>query len=148
MVDTVRLQQGCTHEGHECLGIPKNTIKSWRRRREIPPGTLADFARVHDVSLDWLVTGVEDGERRTPTAMPPMDTDELRLLAMYRSCSNEMKKAIQAVAAASTQARTEAFSDAEIQVWAARHDIHGNGRDLRQMFEDARTAIPGSASQS
>lgn len=41
----------------EALGIPPETIKTWRRRGEVPLTKLKDFAQDWKVSLDWLMNG-------------------------------------------------------------------------------------------
>jgi len=43
----------------EALDVSKETVKTWRRRGEVPMKFLTGFARDHGVSLDYLRYGTE-----------------------------------------------------------------------------------------
>lgn len=110
MVEAV-LGENAHFKSHaDALGIPANTIKTWRRRGEVPAGYLAQFARDWKTSVDWLLYGMEGklilGD--DPTHRPPMERksstqraladDERKLLENYRNSSPEVKEALQLVA--------------------------------------------------
>lgn len=57
--------------------VPEGTVKTWRKRGEVSPRFMVDFAARHDLSLDWLMTGetiqdetiAQSGVAREPDAV-------------------------------------------------------------------------------
>jgi DNA-directed RNA polymerase sigma subunit (sigma70/sigma32) len=113
MVEAVLGENAHFKSHSEALGIPAETIKTWRRRGEVPPGKLADFARDWKVSVDWLLFG-PDGqlllgddklhleahgrEARQKLAQDALADDERKLLENYRKLPSEVKETLQLVA--------------------------------------------------
>lgn len=114
MVETVLGENAHFKSHSEALGIPAQTIKTWRRRGEVPPGKLADFARDWKVSVDWLSFGPEEklllGDdklhleaqgREACQALAQygaLADDERKLLENYRKLPSEVKETLQLVA--------------------------------------------------
>lgn len=87
------------------LGIPQDTIKTWRRRGAVPAGYLSNFAREWKTSVDWLQYGPEgkevlgDAHQVTEKAAPyGISADERKLLENYRKIPAEVREALQLVA--------------------------------------------------
>lgn len=105
MVEAV-LGENAHYKSHaEALNIPANTIKTWKRRREVPSGYLANFAADWKVSVDWLLHGGErapakNEARGLEESKKPYDLskEEMKLLANYRSSPHEVQEALQIVA--------------------------------------------------
>ncbi len=85
----------------EALGIPAETIKTWRRRREVPAGRLAEFARDWKTPVDWLLHGNAAERASVPhqvnQATAPygerLRPDESAILEAFRSASPELRAA-------------------------------------------------------
>lgn len=75
----------------EALDVARETIKSWRRRGEVPLRYLQGFAVDHGVTIDYLQRGVvASGE---PASVYGLSPDETRLLAAWRAASGELRRA-------------------------------------------------------
>lgn len=109
MVEAVLGENAHFRSHAEALGIPAETIKTWRRRREVPAGKLAAFAQDWDVPVDWLLHGPEGvtliemkktqpGEVRQQAAAYGLADDERKLLENYRASPAEVREALQLVA--------------------------------------------------
>lgn len=109
MVEAV-LGENAHFKSHaEALGIPENTIKTWRRRGEVPPAYLANFARDWKSSVDYLMRGRQTGDVDTKPTAPPsvgqkvgsygaLADDERKLLENYRKLPPEVRETLQLVA--------------------------------------------------
>lgn len=102
MVEAV-LGENAHFKSHaEALGIPQDTIKTWKRRGAVPAGYLSNFAREWKASVDYLLFG-EEGVIVTKVkpqqvARYALATDERKLLENYRKLPTEVKEALQLVA--------------------------------------------------
>ncbi len=120
MVEAV-LGENAHFKSHaEALGIPANTIKTWRRRGNVPAGNLAEFARDWKVSVDWLLYGKEGelllgddaahlrASERESGRYGALAADERKLLENYRKLPPEVKEALQLVASIASRPVTAA----------------------------------------
>ena len=93
----------------EALGIPAETIKTWRRRGEVPTGKLLAFAQDWKVSVDWLLHGdsVEPAAERHQVNQErapygeQLTPDEVSLIEGYRRSTPEVRAAALRVLAGS-----------------------------------------------
>lgn len=106
MVEAV-LGENAHFKSHaEALGIPQDTIKTWKRRGAVPAGYLSNFAREWKASVDYLLFGEEGVIVTRAKPMSPaqraaryaLATDERKLLENYRKLPTEVKEALQLVA--------------------------------------------------
>ncbi|MDA8258365.1 MAG: helix-turn-helix domain-containing protein [Betaproteobacteria bacterium] len=108
MVEAV-LGENAHFKSHaEALGIPQDTIKTWRRRGAVPAGYLSNFAREWKASVDWLQYGPEGkvvfgGEPEAhqvagKVTHDGINADERKLLENYRKSPAEVREALQLVA--------------------------------------------------
>lgn len=110
MVEAV-LGENAHFKSHaDALGIPAETIKSWRRRGEVPPGKLTAFAQDWKVPVDWLLHGPEgqvvlgggsahvQAMERESASYGALADDERKLLENYRKLPAEVKETLQLVA--------------------------------------------------
>lgn len=83
------------------LGIPRETIKSWKRRGEVPLGTLKNFALDWKVPLDWLQRGdMPDAHQANEQARSQgLSEDESELLENYRRCTPSGRRVLLASSA-------------------------------------------------
>jgi hypothetical protein len=44
----------------EALGVDKNTVSVWKKRKAIPSGVLVEVSMVNQISMDWLLNGDTD----------------------------------------------------------------------------------------
>lgn len=123
MVEVV-LGENAHFKSHaDALGIPAETIKSWRRRREVPPGRLADFARDWKVSVDWLLTGVRaialdeahPAKIQQKEARYGIKDDERKLLENYRNSPAEVREALQLVASIASRPHVGVSATAKVR---------------------------------
>lgn len=146
MVETV-LGANAHFKSHaEALGIPLNTIRTWKRRREVPPGKLAEFARDWKVSVDWLLHGVprlliEDEAHHASIAAEPaapygLSDDERKLLDNYRKSPPEVRETLQLVA--SIASRPFVGLSATAKTRAPRH-----GGEVEPVSHGSVTGRPG-----
>jgi hypothetical protein len=49
---------------------PETTISSWKSRGTIPLKLLDEFARKHNIELEWLLTGKKEEPTQSPTVVP------------------------------------------------------------------------------
>lgn len=100
MVEVVLGENASFGSHAEALGIPANTIKTWRRRGEVPPGYLINFAADWKVSFDWLLRGDESpghvSEKVSPFGL--LKADEAALLESYRAAPPEIRAALRVLA--------------------------------------------------
>lgn len=105
MVEAV-LGEDARFESHAlALGIPHNTIRTWKRRGEVPLGYLKNFAADWKVSLDWLLRGEKAGEQAAEAHQVSenvrpygLSADESALLESYRRASPETQTALRVLA--------------------------------------------------
>lgn len=120
MVEAV-LGENAHFKSHaEVLGVPAETIKSWRRRGEVPASKLAAFAQDWKVSVDWLLYGPEEklilgdnsarlrAAERAAVRYGALTDEERKLLENYRKSPDEVKEALQLVASIASRPVTAA----------------------------------------
>lgn len=73
----------------DALDVSKETVKTWRRRGEVPLRYLKGFAAAHGASLDYL----RRGGALAVSEPGALGADEQRLLAAYRRASAVLRKA-------------------------------------------------------
>lgn len=112
----------------EALGIPAETIKSWRRRGAVPAGYLAAFARDWKSSVDYLLYGNEGIALIEAKPTSPGDVaqqvaqygaladDERKLLENYRNSPAEVKEALQLVASVASRPQTGSPKPARVKI--------------------------------
>lgn len=109
MVETV-VGTGVDFKSHaDALGIPAETIKTWRRRREVPPGRLAAFAQDWKVSVDWLLRGDHTEAHQVNENVAPygLSGDEAALLEVFRRSTPELRAAARRVLEVNPQGKLE-----------------------------------------
>ncbi|MDT3707467.1 MAG: helix-turn-helix domain-containing protein [Thiobacillus sp.] len=100
MVEVVLGENAQFRSHAEALGIPANTIKTWKRRGEVPSGYLKGFADDWKVSFDWLLHGgarqaVQVESHKVSEAERPygISAEEWRLIERYRRSRPEIRAA-------------------------------------------------------
>lgn len=117
MVEAV-LGENAHFKSHaDALGIPQDTIKTWRRRGAVPAGYLSNFARDWKKSVDWLLHGPEGVPVIEAKLMPhggamQLRADERKLLENYRKLPNEVKETLQLVASIASRPQAGATAAA------------------------------------
>lgn len=123
MVEAV-LGENAHFKSHaEALGIPQDTIKTWRRRGNVPPGYLSNFARDWKTSVDYLLLGAEGvvvieakptlpGGAAQQVAAYGLKADERKLLENYRKVPAEVKETLQLVASIASRPQASAAAPA------------------------------------
>lgn len=120
MVEAV-LGENAHFKSHaDALGIPPDTIKTWKRRGAVPAGYLANFARDWKSSVDYLLHGKDGVVLIEAKPTPPggaaqqiaqygaLADDERKLLENYRNSSAEVKEALQLVASIASRPQISA----------------------------------------
>jgi len=92
------LGEGAHFKSHAlALGIPHNTIRTWKRRQKVPLYELESFSERYGVTLDWLLHGdqPEAAPHQVNQNLQPygLSEDESALLESYRRSSEEMQRA-------------------------------------------------------
>lgn len=100
----------------EALGIPEETVKTWRRRGAVPAGYLSNFARDWKTSVDYLLHGPEGvmlieakahggmhHAAEQQAAAYGLTDEERKLLENYRKVPAEVKEALQLVASVASR---------------------------------------------
>lgn len=100
MVEAIRGPDAYFQSHHEALYVPRETIKSWKRRGAVPLGVLESFSRDHKVSLDWLLHGdqpeaaqAESHQLKQNVQPYGLSADEAVLLESYRRSTPEVQAA-------------------------------------------------------
>lgn len=114
----------------EALGIPAETVKSWRRRGAVPAGYLNNFAREWKTSVDLLLHGPQGvvlieakpvppgGAAQQATQYGALADDERKLLENYRKSPPEVKEALQLVASIASRPQGAVAKPSRVKVRA------------------------------
>lgn len=96
MVETVLGESALFNSHALALGIPENTIRTWKRRGEVPLSYLKNFAQDWKVSLDWLLNGNKSESHQVNENPRPygLTADESALLESFRRRSPEAQAAL------------------------------------------------------
>lgn len=102
------------------LGVPHNTIRTWKRRGEVPLTYLKNFALDWKVDIGWLLYGVtlpqgEVHEVREGARPYGLSAEEAALLEDYRHSPPAAQAALGVLAhaaAAAPKRKVQAFGDA------------------------------------
>lgn len=88
------------------LGVPPQTISSWKSRDSVPYAKCVEVAEERNISLDWLLTGdgpMRRGEPETRVQEAPaayvISPHERAILELFRSLDEEAQRELQSVAA-------------------------------------------------
>ncbi|EEI5905242.1 bacteriophage CI repressor [Salmonella enterica] len=86
------------------LGVNRQTLASWRKRESIPYSLCINIAEQHDVSLDWLLSGIGEESREIPVSshdctschqiMGEVSPKALKWLEMFEGLDEEGQKNI------------------------------------------------------
>ena len=100
MVEVVLGENAQFRSHAAALGIPRETVKSWKRRGEVSPGYLKGFALDWKVSLDWLLTGdIADAagveQECAPYVVEATNAEERALIQTYRQLDPETRITLQ-----------------------------------------------------
>lgn len=125
------------------LGVPAQTIKTWRRRGEVPMKHLQKFAAEKGLGLDMLMTGrlvyptatpgAEVGARDSAEGGFELSPRELALLRNYRAADPQGRRAVEDVAALALRARAGGTTiNGPVQNIAGRDVKHVTTGDVKQ----------------